>query len=369
MPTRFASGAAVLKPRTAVQTLPDYHPPLGGRIGLRCDFNENTIGCSPRVLAKLRSLSPEDLARYPEREPVEGAVAEHFQLQPSELLLTNGVDDAIHLLCETFLEPDHQVLIPAPTFAMYEIFAAATGASVVSISTDAEFSFPLERLLLQLTARTRLIAIANPNNPTGAVAAPEELLAIAEAAPHAALLVDEAYYDFYGSTLFHAWNDYPNLFVARTFSKAYGLAGLRAGILTGAPEALASVRRVASPYSVNSVALACLPEAVADRFFVENYASEICAQRERLQMQLATWGVRFWPSQANFVLFEVGEKHARFVDAMRARGILVRDRSRDPGCGGCVRVTLGLRPQTDLLLAAMTEVFAELQLISRERAQ
>jgi len=84
---------------------------------------------------------------------------------------------------------------------------------------------------------------------------------------------------------------------------------------------------------------------------------------------LATWGVRFWPSQANFVLFEVGEKHARFVDAMRARGILVRDRSRDPGCGGCVRVTLGLRPQTDLLLAAMTEVFAELQLISRERAQ
>jgi histidinol-phosphate aminotransferase len=365
----FTCGVAVLKPRTAVQTLPAYHPPLGGRVGLRCDFNENTVGCSPRVLAKLRSLSPEDLARYPEREPIEAVIAEHLRLQPAEVLLTNGVDEAIHLLCETFLEPDDEVLIPVPTFAMYEIFAATTGASILKISCDNDFCFPIDRLLLQVSARTKLIAIANPNNPTGAVADPEDILALAEAAPHAAILIDEAYFDFYGTTLFNSWNNYPNLFVARTFSKAYGLAGLRAGFLTGAPEALASVRRVASPYSVNSVALACLPEAVADKRFVENYASEVCAQRERLQMQLTIWGIRFWPSQANFVLFHVGEKHAQFVAAMRARGILVRDRSRDPGCDGCVRATLGLRTQTDLLIAAMAEVFAELKLISPERSQ
>ena len=139
-----------------------------------------------------------------------------------------------------------------------------------------------------------------------------------------------------------AWRDQPNIFVARTFSKAYGLAGLRIGVLAGEPTTLASVRRVASPYSVNNVALACLPEALADSTFVNSYASEICAQRDRLQMQLATWGIRYWPSQANFVLFEVGRDHMRFVDAMRTRGILMRDRSRDPGCDGCVRVTLGV---------------------------
>jgi histidinol-phosphate aminotransferase len=359
----------VLKPRAAVQTLPAYHPPLGGRTGLRCDFNENTVGCSPRVLNKLRSLGSEDLARYPERKPVEAVVASHFNLRPDEVLLTNGVDEAIHLLCETFLEPGNEVLIPVPTFAMYEVFAAATGASIKKIPAKSGFHFPMQDLLQQISLRTKFIAIANPNNPTGGVVLPDALLTLAEAAPHAAILVDEAYYEFYGSTLLGAFRDQPNLFVARTFSKAYGLAGLRAGILAAAPDALAHVRRAASPYSVNNVALACVPEALADRQFVENYTSEICAQRDRLQIQLANWGIRFWPSHANFVLFEVGEAHTRFVEAMRARGVLVRDRSGDPGCNGCVRATLGSRPQTDLLIAAMSEVFAELGLTPREIAR
>jgi len=353
----------VLKPRGVVEQLPAYHPPLSGRQGLRCDFNENAAGCSPRVLKKLRSLDAEDLARYPEREPVEAVLADHFDLRPEEVLLTNGVDEAIHLLCETFLSEGDEVLIPVPTFAMYELFAAATGAVVKKVQAGPQFEFPMRELARQVSPRTRLIAIANPNNPTGAVARAEDLLALADAAPDAALLVDEAYYEFYGATLFKESRRRPNLFVARTFSKAYGLAGLRAGILAGSTEALAAVRRVASPYSVNNVALACLPQALVDQAFVTNYADQICAQRERLQMQLAAWKVRFCPSQANFVLFEVGEAHARFVDAMRARRVLVRDRSRDPGCSGCVRATLGLPHQTDQLIAAMAEVFIELGLV------
>jgi histidinol-phosphate aminotransferase len=356
----------VLKPRRAVETLPEYHPPLGGRAGLRCDFNENTLGCSPRVMQKLKSLGPEDLARYPEREPAEATVAGHFNLQPEEVLLTNGIDEAIHLLCETFLEPGDEVLIPVPTFAMYELFAAATGARIKKVLAQPDFQFPMQDLLNQISLRTKLIAIANPNNPTGAVAPPDALLTLAEAAPQAAFLVDEAYFEFYGSSLLGAWRDQPNIFVTRTFSKAYGLAGLRIGILAGTPTALAHVRRVASPYSVNNVALACLPDALTDTVFVNNYASEVCAQRDRLQMQLATWGIRNWPSQANFVLFEVGQDQARFVHGLRTRGILVRDRSRDPGCDGCVRVTLGVAAQTDLLVRAMGEVFAELGRISRE---
>jgi histidinol-phosphate aminotransferase len=297
---------------------------------------------------------------------VEAIVAHHFDLDAKEVLLTNGVDEAIHLLCETFLEDEDEVLIPVPTFAMYEVFAAATGAEIRKIPAEPRFEFPTRVLLKHISQRTRLVAIANPNNPTGAVARTEDLIALAEAAPNAAFLVDEAYYEFYGNSLFKKWRESPNLFVARTFSKAYGLAGLRAGILTGAADSLAQVRRVASPYSVNNVALACLPEALADTEFVEDYSTEICAQRERLQTQLTSWGIRFWPSQANFVLFEIGEAHARFVESMRARGILVRDRSRDPGCGGCVRATLGLRHQTDKLIEAMGEVLAELRLTARE---
>jgi histidinol-phosphate aminotransferase len=333
---------------------------------LRCDFNENTSGCSPRVLNKLRSVGAEELARYPEREPVEVAVAAHFDLQPVEVLLTNGVDEAIHLLCETFLDEGDEVLISVPTFAMYEVFAAATGAQIRKIAAGPEFAIPIQEIEQQVSDRTRLIAIANPNNPTGSVVASDDLLALAEAAPNAALLVDEAYFDFYGITALKQWREYPNVFVARTFSKAYGLAGLRAGILAGSAEALAPIRRVASPYSVNNVALICLPEALADAAFLESYAAEICSQRERLQLQLSTWAIPYWPSHANFVLFKVGEAHARFVECMRARGILVRDRSRDPGCEGCVRATLGLRHQTDMLIHAMGEAFAELGLLCPE---
>src|SRR5437588_13130311 len=157
----------MLKPRQAVLDLPTYHPPLGGRQGLRLDFNENTVGCSPLVLARLRDLTAEDIARYPEREPIEAVVAKHLGISPDELLLTNGVDEGIHLLCETYLQPGDEVLIVVPTFAMYEIYARATGAKVVSIPADRDFAFPTGAVLEAITPATRLIAIANPNNPTG----------------------------------------------------------------------------------------------------------------------------------------------------------------------------------------------------------
>ena len=111
----------MLKPRDAVRTLKEYHPPLGHRNGLRLDFNENTAGCSPRVLQKLRELDGDSLARYPVREPGERAVAAAFGVSPEEVLLTNGTDEAIHLICETYLGPGDEALIVVPTFAMYEI--------------------------------------------------------------------------------------------------------------------------------------------------------------------------------------------------------------------------------------------------------
>src|SRR3954465_12192159 len=166
----------MLKPREAIETLPLYHPPLAGRRGMRFDFNENTTGCSPRVLQQLRSIEAEDLAKYPEREPAEARVADFLGLSPGQVLLTNGVDEAIHLVCETYLEPGDEALIVVPTFAMFEIYASATGARVISIPAGDDFGFPTETVISRITEMTRFIAVANPNNPTGAFVRISDLL-------------------------------------------------------------------------------------------------------------------------------------------------------------------------------------------------
>ena len=355
----------MLSPREAARTLPGYHPPLAGRDGLRFDFNENTVGCSPRVLERLRQITAEDLARYPERAPVEAAVARLLDVAPSELLLTNGVDEAIHLLCQTYLDRGDEAIIVVPTYSMYRIYMTAAGADVIAIPSGPDFCFPANDVLSRITPRTRLIAIANPNNPTGTVAAQQYLLQIANDVPKAALLIDEAYFEFYGQTMLPSHRKFPNLFVARTFSKVYGLAGLRIGALIGNDEQMRTVRRVSSPYNVNAVALACLPDALADQRFVGDYVREIRQQRTRLERTLNAREIVFWPSHANFVLTRIGssaDDAAAFVEQMRRRGILVRDRSADHGCEGCVRITLGPHDHTDRLLAALEDVFHEMGL-------
>lgn len=346
----------MLKARQAVRDLKTYRPPLGNRQGLRLDFNENTTGCSPRVLQRLRQIDYESLARYPEREPAEGVVAAHLGVAPAELMLTNGTDEAIHVVCETYLEAGDEVLIVVPTFAMFEIYAAATGAKVITLPAAKDFQFPVEDVLRRITSRTRLITIANPNNPTGAFVLESDILRIARAAPDAAVLVDEAYYEFCGETLLGKWREQPNLFVSRTFSKAYGLAGLRIGVLTGTVEQMAMLRRASSPYNVNIAALTCIPEALADQEYISTYVEQSLQGRAELENRLRSCGIKYWPSRANFVLCHLGESHSQFIAAMRAHGILVRDRSSDPGCAGCVRITVGAREHNDCMLAALDEV-------------
>jgi histidinol-phosphate aminotransferase len=358
----------MLEARSAVKNLHAYHPPLAGRKGLRLDFNESLIGCSPKVLARLRSMDVETLARYPEREPVEAEVASFLGISPAQVLLTNGADEAIHLLCSTYIDLNDEVIIITPTFAMYKLFAQSEGARLVEVLSDQDFSFPAKELLSRINERTRLITIANPNNPTGTAVDCEALLEIADAAPQAAILVDEAYFEFHGKTMLGRSSWPENLFVARTFSKAYGLAGLRIGILVGNIMQMAMLRRVASPYNVNAVALAILPEALRDQRYVENYVAEVRRGRERLQHELKALGLRYWPSHANFVLVRIGSAHTEFVQALRVRGILVRDRSSDPGCEGCVRLTVGSAEHVQILIDALHVVVEEIGLHREVRA-
>lgn len=353
----------MLKARQAIRSLPAYHPPLEGRAGLCLDFNENTTGCSPLVLERLRRLSPEELVRYPERRQAERTMAGFLGVSADELLLTNGVDEAIHLLCQSYLEPGDEALIVVPTYSMYRIYMMAAGAQVRTLTASRNFQFPAEELHDSISERTKLIAIANPNNPTGNLAANDELLAIAASATSSAVLIDEAYFEFCGQTVLSYLHDRPNLFVARTFSKAYGLAGLRLGALIGNRDQMATVRLACSPYNVNAVALACLPTALGDHEYLRDYVNETLESRERFESRLQSLGIPYWPSRANFVLLRVGlirSDAALFAERMRSRGILVRDRSTDYGCEGCVRITLGLREHTDQLLKAFQTTLDEL---------
>jgi histidinol-phosphate aminotransferase len=344
----------------------EYRPPLGCRDALRLDFNENTLACSPKVREVLGQVSTGSLTRYPERAPVEAIVAAHLGVDAEQLALTNGVDEAIHVLFETFLEAGDELLLPVPTYTMYEVYSSATDARAVAVQAADDLQFPFERLLAAITPRTKIIAIANPNSPSGAVATRAQLLEIAQRTPHAVLLVDEAYFHFYGETMMDLVGKVPNLIVARTFSKAYGLAGLRLGLLAGPVELMRWMRRVLSPYSVNSLALACLPPALEDTAYLDWYVGEVLAARTEFEAALDAAGVRRWPSQANFILVEIGAQHGDFVRLMKDAGVLVRDRSSDPGCDGRVRITIGTREQMRQAVTALNNAVVALK-IGREK--
>lgn len=348
----------MLKTRKCVREMREYHSPLSSPdIDLRLDMNESTTGCSPRVLAKLNSMDARTLAKYPRREDGEKLVAESLGVAPAQLLLTNGADEAIDLLCRAYLEPGDEIVVVVPAFAMYEVFAQMENAKVVRVPTGPEFSFPTQGVLAALNSRTRIVVICNPNNPTGVVAARADMLKIIEAAPDAAVLLDEAYFDFCGQTLIDQVGKLPNLFIARTFSKAYGLAGLRLGVMVGDQEQMSVLRRMASPFNVNAFAIECLAEALADRQFVSGYVSQIIASREWLRRELEQLQFKCWPSEGNFILCRFGEDKKAILEALQSRSISLRNR---PDCEGCVRITIGTQAEMERLVAELKQVLSRL---------
>jgi histidinol-phosphate aminotransferase len=346
----------MLEARAAVKAMTAYRSPSAGLKGLNMNMNENTAGCSPRVFRKLSSLTAEEVSRYPHRDHDEEIVARFLKVGREQVLLTNGVDEGIHLVCEAYLREDDEAILVVPTFGMYAIYIQATGARIVTVPMHEDFSFPIDEIIAAITPRTRMIALANPNNPSGTAAQSRELLRIVEAAPDAAVLIDEAYFEFYGETVLEHVSRYDNLFVSRTFSKAYGLAGMRVGVLVGSANQMEMVGRVSSPYNVNAAALAVLPVALSDQEYVADYLRQVFDGRMKLQSLFAELGLEYWPSLANFVLVRIGPRCRDFIDGMQQRGILVRDRNGDPGCAGCVRITIGNSEQNSRLFAAVRDV-------------
>ena len=349
-----------LHPRAAILQMQAYSPPTGGREGkLRLDFNENTIGCSPAVAKAMREkVGPEQLAVYPEYARARAALSAFLGVDEAQLLLTNGTDEAIQLLINTYVDAGDEVIIPHPSYAMYRFYAEVAGASVQAIPyREKGLEFPIDEVLAAVDERTRAVLLANPNNPTGTGISLGQIEQILEKASGAAVLVDEAYYEFYRVTALPLLKKFPNLFVCRTFSKAFGMAGLRLGCLMSDPENLQFVRKAQSPYSVNVLALIAAQAAVRDRDYVDKYVREVIEAREFLSTALAEIGVPFCASCANFLLLRLGSDGRRVKEDLEARGILVRDRSYE--LPGCVRVTIGSKAQMETFLAALRPILAK----------
>jgi len=342
----------MIRPRKAVQRLQKYRPPLEGRGGkMRLDFNENTVGCPPAVVRALcRALNSEMLTRYPEYDESRRTLADYFGVAPEETVLANGTDDAIKMICDTFVEPEDVLLVPAPTFPVYEFFHNVAGGEIVRVRYDENFRLPVDKILAALNKKTRWLALANPNNPTGTQIPKSDLRAILEAAPHVLVLVDEAYFDFSGETVLPWIRKYKNLLVTRTFSKAFGLAALRMGCLFAHAELAEALHRAQNPFAVNSLALVCACVAIQHEDYVRKYSAEVKANRAKFCRWLDSREIPYVRSSANFVLTRVGERAPEIARRLRAEGILVRDWSYDPHLKGYLRFTIGSAVQTRRLV-------------------
>ncbi len=347
-----------ISPRKAVLNMAPYSPPSAGRAGkLRLDFNENTVGCSPRVIEFLTSRLCEDqLSIYPEYTRVKPALAAFFKVRPDELLLTNGTDEAIQVLVNTYIDDNDEVLILRPSYAMYRFYAEVAGARIIEIDyIPGTLAFPLAQLLDSITPATRAILISNPNNPTGTATNTAAIKQILDRAPQAAVLIDEAYYEFCGISALTLIKDYPNLFVSRTFSKVYGMAAMRIGCLFSQAANVQYLHKAQSPYSVNMLAALAAEAAVQDTEFVGNYVLEALRARELLRAGLEKLGIAQAPSSANFILGYFGDRAIEVRDALRDKAILVRDRSYE--IPGGVRITAGTREQARAVLDELERIW------------
>ena|SRR5215469_6072066 len=343
MKTRLPVRQAILRRKT-------YEAPAEGREGkIRLDFNENTTGCGPAVVRALASITPQQFAMYPEYQKPTAKIARLLGIRREELLLTNGGDDALRVFFDTFVEPRSHVLICEPTFPMYRYWAEIAGARIDVCRYDAQMRFPLVEVLAALRRKPRVLFVANPNNPTGTLVPPADLRKLLTAASRTVVVLDEAYAEFSGFSSLPWIRRYPNLFVARTFSKAAGLAALRLGAVIAAQGSLELLRRAMPPFPVNIAALVAAEAGLREGKTIREYVRSVQRLRESMAADLQRLGATTFPSAGNFLLANFGPAGPALFRKLERKGILLRDRSRDMG-PGFVRITIGTPTEMRILL-------------------
>jgi histidinol-phosphate aminotransferase len=330
--------------------------------GLRLHQNENTGGCSPRVLEALARLRAEEIGFYPPYAEATDAVAQYLGVAPARITLCNGLDEGIMAIAVAYLragigEPVLEAIVPEPAFEIFRFDTAVAGGKLVQVMPRADFSFPLDELLAAITPNTRVVFLTNPNNPTGVGMPLDAIRAIARAIPSGAIvLVDEAYAEFSGVSFVPELEDFPNVVVGRTFSKAFGLAGLRIGCLVGDLATVDPIRRAIPVYSVNIAAVVAVQAALRDRGQLDGYLYEVAESKRLLYDACDRLGIKYWRSLSNFVLVCAGEKTDAIVKGALSKQIYLRDRSTEPGCAGCLRIATGVVEHTRRAIAVMEEI-------------
>jgi len=349
-------------------------PDLG--IGLRLHLNENTGGCSPKVVEAVRGFTAEQLALYPDFRGAVTDTAAFLGVDPDRVVLTNGLDEGILLASIAYLLPRApaalvalgapdmapagvaEVVVALPTFDPYLHAARAMGARIVSVPATPDYSFPVEAVLRAVTPNTRIVYVNNPNNPTGQPIPQDAIRRVAREAGHAIVFVDEAYQDFMPDNFLAEAQDYPNVIVGRTFSKAFGLAGIRVGVLIASPAVLEPIRKVMPLFNLNVIAVTALRAAIADPSFRTWYLAQAAESKQLVYDACERLGLRYWRSAANFVLIDGGTRAKRIVTGMIGRGVFVRDRTDDPSCPNCFRLTAGVVEHTRKAVEALEAVCA-----------
>jgi histidinol-phosphate aminotransferase len=356
-----------------------YQRPSDRAGALRLHLNENTGGCSQSVIEAIRQITTEEVAIYPDYGALSRECAEYLGVRETQLVLTNGLDEGLLAATVSGFRAMHgssgppeapeapEAIVPQPAFEMYSVFVKAAGGRVVPVAPRPGFEFATREICDAMSKSTRMIFLTNPNNPTGQLIPREALREIARCAPpEVTIIVDEAYYDFCGETFLPEIDAHPNVIIGRTFAKAHGLAGLRAGCLIGDPERLEIIRNAVPPYSLSVFAVAGWRAALRDREYLAWYRTQVEESRELLYAACTRLNLPYWKSAGNFVLIKVsgvgvgvaggvggGSDPGELVEALASRDILVRDRSKDPGCSGCIRITAGLVRHTEIVIEAL----------------
>jgi len=326
---------------------------------LRLDKNENTLPLPDPILNCIKDrITPDLVSTYPQIYPLYEKLSRTLGLNEEFLLLTSGSDAAIKNVFEVFISPGDEVIIPDPTYAMYGVYANLFEARPVTIPFGADLTFSMKHVRNAINDRTKLIALANPNSPTGCVIDQTEILELVAYAETKDILVliDEAYYPYYPETVLDFVKTYTNLLVTRTFSKAYGLAALRLGFAAANPGLIRDLTKFRPIYEVNGLAVLFGCILLDNPEIVSRNVNEVLRGREILVQEMASLGFSSFPSHTNFLNIKVGEDLVvPLSDFLKTRNVLIKHGHDHPALKGCIRITVGCEEQMFIVTRLVRE--------------
>lgn len=353
------SGILNLNPYIAGKPIEETKRQLGLKEVIKLASNENPLGPSPLALKAARRVLA-GVNRYPDAQGfyLKRRLARYFKLYPSNFVIGNGSDELIDIIIKTFVEPDESIITADITFLEYKIVSEANGRRVIEVPLK-YFKYDLDAIRRKIDKKTKLIFISNPNNPTGTYLTSYQMKEFFSGLPEGVLVVlDEAYDAFIDV------DDFPNalsrisagnLVILKTFSKAYGLAGLRAGYAIADRELTSYMERVRQPFNVNSIAQAAAAAALEDKKFLARTRQAILAGKDFLYTQLQALGLAYVPSAANFILVDVGRDSRAFFRRMLSFGVIVRD-MRQYGLKNFIRVTIGTKKENERFIKVLKKI-------------